>query len=276
MRAGFGTWSAAAAAALAVAAWVTVFTGELFDAGRFFSGDTFERGFDFVKGLLGFNTTATPAFLESGEWADKAKLAGETLAMSAAAAGLAALAALALFMFGARNVMMGSLAPYGSFVWKALFFLTRGWFTISRAVPELVWALIFVFIFTQGVLPGILALAVHNAGILGKLGAEIVEGLDTRPVRALRSTGASRLQVLVFGVLPEALPKFVTILCYRWEVIIRTTIVVGFVAAGGLGSDFRLAMSLFKFTEVALILFWYLLLVLFVDLAAARLRQLAQ
>ena len=121
MRAGFGTWSAAAAAALAVAAWVTVFTGELFDAGRFFSGDTFERGFDFVKGLLGFNTTATPAFLESGEWADKAKLAGETLAMSAAAAGLAALAALALFMFGARNVMMGSLAPYGSVVWKALF-----------------------------------------------------------------------------------------------------------------------------------------------------------
>ena len=155
-------------------------------------------------------------------------------------------------------------------------FLTRGWFTISRAVPELVWALIFVFIFTQGVLPGILALAVHNAGILGKLGAEIVEGLDTRPVRALRSTGASRLQVLVFGVLPEALPKFVTILCYRWEVIIRTTIVVGFVAAGGLGADFRLAMSLFKFTEVALILFWYLLLVLFVDLAAARLRRLAQ
>ena len=77
-------------------------------------------------------------------------------------------------------------------------------------------------------------------------------------------------------MLPEALPKFVTILCYRWEVIIRTTIVVGFVAAGGLGSDFRLAMSLFKFTEVALILFWYLLLVLFVDLAAARLRRLAQ
>ena len=275
MKAGFGAWSAFAAAALAAAAWVTVLTGDLFDAGRFFSADAVTRGFDFVQGLFGFNTDATPAFLEPGEWADKAKLAGETLAMSAAAAGLAALAALALFMFGARNVMMGSLAPYGSPVWKGLFFLTRGLFTVSRAVPELVWALIFVFVFTQGVLPGILALAVHNAGILGKLGAEIVEGLDTRPVRALRSTGASRLQVLVFGVLPEALPKFVTFLCYRWEVIIRTTIVVGFVAAGGLGADFRLAMSLFKFTEVALILFWYLLLVLLVDLASARLRRLA-
>ncbi len=275
MRTGFGTWSAVAALGLAVAAWVTVFTGELFDAGRFFSADTFERGFDFIKGLLGFETVTTPAFLRGGEWAEKARLAGETLAMSAIAAGLAAIAALALFMFGARNVMMGSLAPYGSVVWKGLFFLTRALFTVSRAVPELVWALIFVFVFTQGVLPGVLALAVHNAGILGKLGAEIVEGLDTRPVRALRSTGASRLQVLVFGVLPEALPKFVTFLCYRWEVIIRTTIVVGFVAAGGLGAEFRLAMSLFKFTEVTLILFWYLLLVLLVDLASARLRRLA-
>jgi phosphonate transport system permease protein len=107
------------------------------------------------------------------------------------------------------------------------------------------------------------------------LGSEIVEGLDTRPMRALRSTGAGRLQVLLYGVLPEALPKFVTYLFYRWEVIIRTTIVVGFVAAGGLGMEFRLAMSHFKFTEVTLILFWYLVLVLFVDLVSAQLRKLA-
>ena len=195
--------------------------------------------------------------------------------MSVAAAGLAALGALALFMFGARNVMMGSLAPYRSPFWTAPFFLIRALFAVSRAVPELVWAMILVFVFTQGTLPGVIALAIHNGGILGKLGSEIVEGLDTRPMRALRSTGAGRMQVLLYGVLPEALPKFITYLFYRWEVIIRTTIVVGFVAAGGLGTEFRLAMSHFKFTEVTLILFWYLALVLFVDLVSAQMRRLA-
>jgi len=269
-------WSVIAIVALGIAAWLTIVSDDLFDATEFFSARTFERGLEFIKKLFGFDTNATPAFLKGSEWLEKARLAGETLAMSVAAAGFAALVALATFMFGARNVMMGSLAPYGSFLWKGVFFLTRGLFTVSRAVPELVWALILVFVFTQGILPGVIALAIHNAGVLGKLGSEVVEGLDTRPMRALRSTGASRLQILLFGVLPEALPKCVTFLFYRWEVIIRTTIVVGVVAAGGLGAEFRLAMSLFKFTEVALILFWYLVLVLLVDLVSARLRSLAQ
>ena len=95
-------------------------------------------------------------------------------------------------------------------------------------------------------------------------------------MRALRSTGAGRIQVALYGVLPEALPRFITFLFYRWEVIIRTTIIVGFVSAGGLGAEFRLAMSHFKYTEVALILMWYLALVLFVDVVSARLRRLAQ
>jgi phosphonate transport system permease protein len=81
--------------------------------------------------------------------------------------------------------------------------------------------------------------------------------------------------VALFGILPEALPRFVTYLLYRWEVIIRTTVVVGFVSAGGLGTSFRLAMSYFKYTEVALILIWYLIIVLAVDFAAAFLRRLA-
>ena len=274
-RVGFLTGSVLAAVVMAIGSWATIFANDLFSAGDFFSGRTMARGSEFVAALFGLHSAVTPAFLDAHEWAEKGRLAAETLGMSVAAAGLAALGALATFMFGARNVMMGSLAPHHSLLWTAPFFLIRAAFTISRAVPELVWALILVFVFTQGTLPGVIALAIHNGGILGKLGSEIVEGLDTRPMRALRSTGAGRMQVLLYGVLPEALPKFITFLFYRWEVIIRTTIIVGFVAAGGLGAEFRLAMSHFKYTEVTLILFWYLALVLFVDVAAAWLRRLA-
>ena len=171
--------------------------------------------------------------------------------------------------------MTGDLSPYGSVAWKIVFVLTRAFFTLTRAIPELIWAMIIIFVFSPGILAGGIALGIHNAGVLGKLGSEVVEGLDQRPIRALRSTGAGRVQVLFYTVLPQALPRFVTYLFYRWEVIIRTTIVVGFVAAGGLGLEFRLAMSHFKYTEVALILFWYLIIVLAVDIVAAYLRRLA-
>jgi phosphonate transport system permease protein len=119
-------------------------------------------------------------------------------------------------------------------------------------------------------------LAIHNYGVLSKLAAEVVEGMDMRPVEALRSSGAGRAKSLVYGVLPQALPRFMTYLLYRWEVVIRTTIVVGFVAAGGLGLEFRLAMSNFHYTTVSLLLMWYLALVLGVDAASAGLRRLAR
>ena len=201
-RIGFLAASAGIAFLMAVAAWVTILGNDHFPSRDFFSLEPVSRAADFAGDLVGAESSATPAFYKPAEWAEKARLAGETLAMSVAAAGLAALGALALFMFGARNVMMGSLAPYQSPFWTAPFFLVRGLFTVSRAIPELVWAMILVFVFTQGTLPGVIALAIHNGGILGKLGSEIVEGLDTRPMRALRSTGAGRMQVLLYGVLP--------------------------------------------------------------------------
>ena len=82
--------------------------------------------------------------------------------------------------------------------------------------------------------------------------------------------------MLMYGVMPQALPQFLTYLLYRWEVVIRTTIVVGFVAAGGLGREFRLSMSFFQYDEVTLLLACYLILVLGVDLVSAWLRRLAR
>ena len=180
------------------------------------------------------------------------------------------------FLPAARNVAFGELSGTPSLPGKALFFLLRGIFVFSRGVPELLWAMIIVFMLSPGILPGAIALAIHNYGIIGKLSAEVVENLDPRPARALRSAGAGKFQMLLYGILPQALPQFLTYLLYRWEVIIRTTIVVGFVAAGGLGHEFRLRMSWFQYDEITLLLIFYLLLVIFVDLSAAGLRRLAR
>ena len=262
--------------ALIVSSWVFVLNADGAQSHSFLSIETFDRFKDFLRDLLGIGSSTTPAFAQWSEWRSTGHLAYQTLAMSVMAIGFAAIFALVFFMFGARNMMMGDMAPYGSWLWKGVFFLVRGLFVVTRAIPELIWAMLIIFVLSPGLLPGAVALGLHNAGILGKLSSEIVEGLDQRPIQALRSTGAGRFQVMVYGVLPQALPRFVTYLFYRWEVIIRTAIVVGFVSAGGLGTEFRLSMSYFHFTTVTLLLVWYLILVLSVDITASYLRRLAR
>jgi len=259
-----------------VGSWVFVLALDGQQTSSFFSSETFQRVTRFVKGLLGVNVAGTPAFGDASEWRRTAGLAYQTLAMSVLAISLAALGALATFMFGARNVMTGELAPGARWATGAVLFAVRGSWALLRGVPELVWALLIVFVLSPGILPGAIALAIHNYGVLGRLAAEVVENLDMKPAHALRSSGANRLQVLVYAVLPQALPRFLTYLLYRWEVVIRTTIVVGFVAAGGLGMEFRLSMSHFHYTTVTLLLMWYLILVLGVDLISTGLRRWAR
>lgn len=261
---------------LMVASWAFVLTSGRGQGSAFFSVETFNRLWSFLKDLFGVSSSRTPAFAQLSEWERIGRLAYDTLVMSVLGIGIAGAVALLTFMFGARDTMTGEAKWYAFWPWKGVFFLVRAFFILTRSVPELVWAMLAVFVFSPGILPGALALGIHNSGVMGRLAAEVLEGLDQRPIQSLRSAGAGRLQVLIYGVLPQALPRFLTYLFYRWEVVIRTTIVVGFVAAGGLGTDFRLAMSHFHYTTVTLILMWYLILVLSVDLAAAWLRRIAR
>ena len=235
---------------LTVSSWIFVLNADGTQSHSFISSETFDRFKEFGGDLLGIGSSGTPAFLQWSEWRSTGHLAYDTLAMSVMAIGFAALFALVFFIFGARNMMVGEMAPYGSWFWYGVFFLVRGIFLVTRAIPELIWAMLIIFILSPGLLPGAVALGLHNMGVLGKLPSEIVEGLDQRPIQALRSTGAGRFQIMVYGVLPQAMPRFVTYLFYRWEVIIRTAIVVGFVSAGGLGTELRLSMSYFHFTNV--------------------------
>ena len=240
------------------------------------SGKAWSNAGEFLRQMAGFGSDTTPAYLQLDQWVEKAKLAYHTLAMSVLAMIFAVAGVALTFLPAARNMGNGELGGTPSRLWTALYYLVRVTFILTRAIPELVWALIIIFFLSPGILPGALALGLHNYGVLGKLSAEVVENLDPRPTRALRAAGSSNFQMLFYGIIPQALPQLLTYMLYRWEVVIRTTVVVGFVSAGGLGREFRLSLSFFHYSEVALIIFWYLLLVIGVDLLSGWLRRLAR
>ncbi|MBM2826789.1 MAG: phosphonate transporter permease protein [Dehalococcoidia bacterium] len=275
-RLGFAGGSLLLFVLLAAISWAYILLGEKSGIANLFSRDAWAGATKFIERMVGTGSESVPAYLSPESWLEAAGLAYETAAMSVLAMGLVGVMALLTFMPAARNVAFGELAPSRSPVWRALFFIVKGVYIFTRGIPELLWAMLILFFFSPGILPGALALGIHNFGIVGKLSAEVVEDLDTRPARALRSAGAGPFQMLAYGILPQALPSFLTYLLYRWEVIIRTTIVVGFVGAGGLGREFRLSMSWFHYTDITLLLMVYLIMVLAVDLLSTWMRKLAR
>ena len=266
-------WSAYAAALLVVASWAFILLDGNSGFGDLFRERTWQNAGQFVASLTGAGSDGPSPFAQAARWRDTGRLALNTLAMSVLAMGIAGAGALALLMPGARNVSDGTLGGAPSRAGAATYAATRVFYTLTRAIPELVWAMLIVFFLSPGIIPGALALGIHNLGIVGRLTSEVVENLDPAPARALRAAGASSPKVLLYGVFPQAMPLFVTFLMYRWEVVIRTTVVVGFLNAGGLGREFRLRMSWFHYDDVGLLLVWYLLLVIAVDILSAQLRR---
>ncbi len=261
---------------LAAASWGYILLGTDSGVGDLVSTQTWSDAGRFFGRLLGIGVDTQPAYFQADQWVEKGKLAYQTLAMSVLAISIAGIGAFLTFLPGSRNVSSGDLGGAPSHAGFVTYCLFRWFFTVTRAVPELVWAMIIVFFLSPGILPGALALALHNYGVLAKLSSEVVENVDPGPARSLRSSGAGGFQMLLYGILPQTLPQFVTYLLYRWEVVIRTTVVVGFVSATGLGREFRLSLSFFHYTELGLIIFWYLLLVIGVDLLCAWMRRLAR
>jgi len=154
-----------------------------------------------------------------------------------------------------------------------LYVIARGVLNLLRTVPHIVWALIFVFAVGLGPFPGVLALGLHTGGVLGKLFAEVVEDIETQPLEALQSTGASRFHIFVYGVLPRVLPQFLAYSLYRWEVNIREAIILGYVGAGGLGQQIQIAISLFLENKLLTLILAIYLMVTVVDYLSASLRR---
>ena len=263
-------------AGLLVVAWVYVFAEGDSGLTDLFRSRTWENAGSFLSRMAGFGMVETPAFLRLEQWWATGQLAYDTLAMSVLAIGIAGTGAFLTFMFAALTLSNGDLGGKPSRLGAVLYYVLRIFFAFTRSVPELVWALLIVFFLSPGILPGAVALGIHNLGIVGRLAAEVVEDMDPAPARALRSSGAGMFQVFLYAVLPQTLPHFITYLLYRWEVVIRTTVVVGFVSAGGLGQEFRLNLSFFHYDQVTLIILWYLALVLAVDFLSAWLRKMAR
>lgn len=242
---------------------------------QLFSSENAQYALKFFTGLLGLNEEQ-PAFLNFEYWKTAISLTWETLLMSIMAIGIATIVTLLTVIPAARNFANGTLTASRSF-WQWLAFgIIRVTYIFSRAVPELIWAMLIVFLLQPGLLPGALALALHNFGILGKLCAEVIEEMDDKPVRNLSTAGANKAQMLLYGVLPTVMPKLLSFIFYRWEVIMRTTIVVGFIGAGGLGQEFKLSMSFFHYSEITLLLFCYLILVFIADFFSEWFRKAAK
>jgi phosphonate transport system permease protein len=156
---------------------------------------------------------------------------------------------------------------------RTLYYLARGIIGFARAVPDLVWALLFVTAVGLGPFPGGLALAVHSIGMLGRLSAETIEQMDMAPIEALSLTGARRIQVFTHGIIPTLLPSLLGISLYRLDENIRSSLVLGFVGAGGIGFQLLTAMNLFQYREVSLLLIVTFVIVLSAERMSAILRE---
>jgi len=156
---------------------------------------------------------------------------------------------------------------------RVAYYIARGIIGFTRAVPDLVWALFFVTAVGLGPFPGGLALGVHSVGMLGRLFAETIEHMDMAPIHALELTGARRIQVFTHGIVPSVLPSLLGISLYRLDENIRSSLVLGFVGAGGIGFKLLTAMNLFQYREVSLLLIVVFVIVLSAERMSAALRN---
>lgn len=152
-------------------------------------------------------------------------------------------------------------------------FIGRLILVTSRSVNTIVWALIFVAIFGPGPMAGVWSIAARSIGFVGKLIAEAIEEIDTGTVEAIEATGASRLQVLVVGVIPQVLPVIFGTIIYRWDINIRESTVLGFVGAGGIGIMLYSSINQFAWHEVSVMLIAIFGVVLVSEFVSATVRN---
>lgn len=201
-----------------------------------------------------------PDFSEITEWIGPVF---DSLAMSIAGTALAVIFSLPLAFLAAKTT---SPTP-------AVYQIARAVLNGLRSVPELIMGIIFVAAVGFGALPGVLALGLHSIGMVGKFFAESIEHVDQGPIEAVRSTGATPLQVIFHGVLPQVLPQIADVTIYRWEYNFRASTVMGMVGAGGIGFQLMASLRLMQYQQVSAILILILATVTLVDGLGAGLRN---
>ena len=196
-----------------------------------------------------------------------------TVAIATAGMTLAWLLAVPLTLLSTRALSVSALSgrmARGPFVLRQAL---RWLLIVLRSVPELVWALVFVRVVGLGPTAGVLAIMLTYGGMLGKVYGEILESGETHATEALLRNGSSRLQAFFYGLLPQNAAELTSYTVYRWECAIRSSVVLGFVGAGGLGQQMDNSMKMFNGGEVLTMLAVFMALVALADRVSAGLRR---
>lgn len=189
----------------------------------------------------------------------------ETIFMSLMATLLGVLVAVPLSFFAARNLMVG-------FVGRTIYTAVRSVMSITRSIEPLIWGVIFVLWVRLGTFPGMLALWVHSIADLTKLYSERLESIDQGPVEAIRATGASRLQIILFGIVPQIVNPYLSFTLYRWDINVRMATIIGIVAGGGIGQQLVLYTRYWKWQQASTMMILIMATVWIIDYVSARLR----
>lgn len=187
----------------------------------------------------------------------------DTLAMSVAGTAIAVFFSLPLCLCGARNT-----TPH-----PTLYYIARSILNVTRAIPELILGMILVAAVGFGKLPGTLALGLHSIGMIAKFFSEAIELADNAPIEATRAVGASELQVIAHGILPQVFPQMADVSLYRWEYNFRASLVLGAVGAGGIGMEIIGALRILRYEQVSALLMVVLVMVTLVDSCSNFLRK---
>ena len=195
------------------------------------------------------------------------ELAAVTLLMALVATTIGTLFAIPLSFLAARNIMGNSGAG------RAVYYVMRGFFNITRSVEPLILVLIAATWVGAGPFAGVMALALNNIPNLGKLFSESIEEIDTGPVEAVMTSGANRLQTLVYAVVPQLVPPFLAFIIYQWDINIRMSTVIGFVGGGGIGQQFRIWVSLNQYSAAGTAIWAIVIMVWTMDYLSAKARE---
>ena len=196
-----------------------------------------------------------------------------TVAIATAGLALAMLIAIPLALLSVRVLSVSALAGRMAVMPALMRLAVRAVLIVLRSVPELIWALVFVRVVGLGPTSGVLAIALTYGGMLGKVYAEILESGETHATTSLLRNGAGRIQAFFYGLLPSSAAELTSYTVYRWECAIRSSAVLGFVGAGGLGQQIDSSMKMFNGAEVSTMLLVFVALVVLTDRLSAWLRR---
>jgi phosphonate transport system permease protein len=191
----------------------------------------------------------------------------ETIFMGMMATLFGIILSIPVSFLGARNIMSGS--P----ITLAIYFATRTIMNIVRAIEPLIWALIAVVWVGLGPFAGIVALTIHSVAALGKLYSEAIEGIDPGPIEAIEATGATRLQTIMFAVIPQMISPFVSFSIYRWDVNVRMSTVIGLVGGGGVGFILVQYIRLLDYRAAGIAVWFIAVTVAVLDYVSAEIRR---